>query len=107
MSDDKKNILRRTPLYEVHRSFDARLVDFGGWEMPIHYTGISEEHLAVRESAGLFDVSHMGQIELAGADALGIIQAVTCNNAAALSVGQAQYSVLTTCLLYTSDAADE
>jgi len=96
MSDDKKNILRRTPLYEVHRSFDARLVDFGGWEMPIHYTGISEEHLAVRESAGLFDVSHMGQIELAGADALGIIQAVTCNNAAALSVGQAQYSVLTT-----------
>ncbi len=96
MSDDKKNVLRRTPLYELHRSLDARLVDFGGWEMPIHYTSISEEHLAVRESAGLFDVSHMGQIELAGPDALGVIQAVACNNAATLNVGQAQYSVLTT-----------
>tara|TARA_B100001123_G_scaffold441920_2_gene584269 strand:- start:6348 stop:7466 length:1119 start_codon:yes stop_codon:yes gene_type:complete len=96
MSDDRENVLRQTPLYEIHRSLDARLVNFGGWEMPIYYSGISEEHLAVRTSAGLFDVSHMGQIEIAGADALNVLQAVTCNNAAALNVGQAQYSVLTT-----------
>ena len=64
--------------------------------MPLHYRGISEEHMAVRKSAGLFDVSHMGQIEIAGVDALRFIQSVTCNNAASLDVGQAQYSVLTT-----------
>ena len=72
------------------------MVEFGGWDMPVEYTGITEEHLAVRTRAGLFDVSHMGQIELAGADALPVVQWLTCNDASRLSVGQIQYSALTT-----------
>ena len=72
------------------------MVEFGGWDMPVEYSGITEEHLAVRTRAGLFDVSHMGQIELAGPDALAVVQWLTCNDAAKLSVGQVQYSALTT-----------
>lgn len=72
------------------------MVEFGGWDMPVEYSGISDEHLAVRTAAGLFDVSHMGQIELAGADALAAIQWMTSNDAGRLAVGQAQYSALTT-----------
>ncbi len=72
------------------------MVEFGGWEMPVEYSGISDEHLAVRTRAGLFDVSHMGELELAGAGALAMIQWLTCNDAARLSVNQAQYSALTT-----------
>jgi aminomethyltransferase len=69
-------------------------VPFAGWEMPIEYSGIAEEHLAVRERAGLFDVSHMGEIEIAGRDALAAVQRVSCNDASKLAVGQAQYSGL-------------
>jgi aminomethyltransferase len=72
------------------------MVEFAGWEMPVAYSGISEEHLAVRTGVGLFDVSHMGEIELAGADALAAVQWISSNDAARLSVGQAQYSALTT-----------
>ena len=72
------------------------MVEFGGWDMPVEYSGITEEHLAVRTRAGLFDVSHMGQIELAGPDALAVVQWLTCNDAAKLSIGQVQYSALTT-----------
>lgn len=72
------------------------MVPFGGWEMPVEYSGISEEHRAVRERAGLFDVSHMGEIEIAGNDALAAVQHITSNDASKLSVGQAQYSALTT-----------
>ena len=72
------------------------MVEFGGWEMPVEFSGISDEHLAVRTRAGLFDVSHMGELELAGADALAAIQWLTCNDASRLSVNQAQYSALTT-----------
>jgi len=72
------------------------MVEFGGWEMPVEYSGISDEHLAVRTRAGLFDVSHMGQIELAGQGALETIQWLTSNDASRLAVGQAQYSALTT-----------
>jgi glycine cleavage system T protein (aminomethyltransferase) len=72
------------------------MVEFGGWEMPVEYTGISDEHMAVRTRVGLFDVSHMGQIELAGPDALGAVQWMSCNDASKLAVGQAQYSALTT-----------
>ena len=61
--------LRRTPLFEQHQALGARLVDFGGWEMPVQYTSILKEHAAVREAAGLFDVSHMGVFEVRGADA--------------------------------------
>ena len=72
------------------------MVAFGGWEMPLQYSGITEEHLAVRRAAGLFDVSHMGEIEIAGADALAAVQRVSTNDAARIEVGQAQYSALAT-----------
>lgn len=74
----------------------ARMVEFAGWDMPVEYSGITEEHMAVRTRAGLFDVSHMGQIEIAGPDALAAVQWMTCNDASRLSVGQIQYSALTT-----------
>jgi aminomethyltransferase len=79
-----------------HRAANARMLTFGGWEMPLEYAGISDEHLAVRARAGLFDVSHMGEIEIAGADALDVVQWLTCNDASRLAVGQVQYSALTT-----------
>jgi aminomethyltransferase len=72
------------------------MVPFGGWEMPVEYAGIASEHLAVREQAGLFDVSHMGEIEIAGKDALAAVQHISCNDASKLQVGQAQYSGLMT-----------
>ena len=72
------------------------MVSFGGWEMPVEYTGISEEHIAVRTTAGLFDVSHMGEIEIAGDQALAAVQRISCNNADKLQIGQAQYSGLLT-----------
>jgi aminomethyltransferase len=72
------------------------MAPFGGWDMPIEYSGIAAEHLAVRERAGLFDVSHMGEIEIAGRDALAAVQHISSNDAAKLEVGQAQYSALTT-----------
>jgi len=72
------------------------MVPFGGWEMPVEYSGITDEHLAVRTRAGLFDVSHMGQIEVAGRDALAGIQRITSNDASKLRIGQAQYAGLTT-----------
>jgi aminomethyltransferase len=72
------------------------MVPFGGWDMPVEYSGITAEHMAVRERAGIFDVSHMGEIEIAGADALAAVQRISCNDAAKLQVGQAQYSGLLT-----------
>ncbi|MEW6319879.1 MAG: glycine cleavage system aminomethyltransferase GcvT [Acidobacteriota bacterium] len=96
MTDAAGASLRKTPLHAAHRALGARMVPFGGWEMPVEYGGISAEHLAVRTAAGLFDVSHMGQIELAGTDALAAVQHLTSNDAARLQVGQAQYSALTT-----------
>jgi aminomethyltransferase len=72
------------------------MVPFGGWEMPVEYSGVSDEHLAVRTRAGLFDVSHMGEIEIAGADALKAVQHISSNDASRLGVGQIQYSALTT-----------
>jgi aminomethyltransferase len=89
--------LRATPLNAVHRALRAKLVDFGGWEMPIQYSGIIEEHHAVRTSVGLFDVSHMGEIEIHGPDAGALTDFVTTNHARKLKMGQAQYSAL----LYT------
>jgi aminomethyltransferase len=86
--------LKKTPLHARHRASGARMVAFGGWDMPVEYAGIGAEHLAVRERAGLFDVSHMGQIEVAGRDALAAVQRISCNDASKLQVGQAQYSGL-------------
>jgi aminomethyltransferase len=66
--------MQKTPLNQIHRDLGARMVDFGGWDMPVQYAGVIEEHLAVRQSAGLFDVSHMGEIQVTGANALAYIQ---------------------------------
>jgi aminomethyltransferase len=90
------NNLKRTPLHARHVALGARLVPFGGWEMPVEYSGITDEHLAVRTRAGLFDVSHMGEVEIAGRDALAAVQKISCNDASKLQVGQAHYSGLTT-----------
>ncbi len=87
-------VLKRTPLYAVHLKAGARMVSFGGWEMPVQYAGIVEEHRAVRGAVGLFDVSHMGEFELAGAGALAVLQRLTTNDAGALAPGQVQYSLL-------------
>jgi aminomethyltransferase len=86
--------LRKTPLNAVHRELSAKMVDFGGWDMPVEYSGLIGEHLAVRQAAGLFDVSHMGEFELEGPGALAFLQRVTSNDAAKLAIGQAQYSAL-------------
>jgi aminomethyltransferase len=88
--------LKKTPLNARHRASGARMVPFGGWDMPVEYAGITAEHMAVRERAGLFDVSHMGQVEIAGANALEAVQRISCNDASKLQVGQAQYSGLLT-----------
>jgi glycine cleavage system T protein (aminomethyltransferase) len=88
--------LRKTPLNDRHRASGARMVPFAGWDMPVEYSGLTAEHLAVRERAGLFDVSHMGEIEIAGRDALAAVQRISSNDAAKLEVGQAQYSGLMT-----------
>jgi aminomethyltransferase len=88
--------LKKTPLNARHRASGARMVAFGGWDMPVEYSGISQEHLAVRTRAGLFDVSHMGEIEIAGRDALAAVQRIASNDASRLAVGQAQYAGLLT-----------
>jgi len=86
--------LKTTPLHNTHRQLGARMVDFVGWHMPVQYEGALAEHQAVRNNVGLFDVSHMGRFRIRGADALPLLQTVTCNNVAKLAQGQAQYSAL-------------
>jgi aminomethyltransferase len=88
--------LLKTALHATHVASGARMVPYAGWEMPVEYSGISAEHLAVRTRAGLFDVSHMGEIEVAGKDALAAVQRISSNDASRLAVGQAQYSGLLT-----------
>jgi aminomethyltransferase len=88
--------LRKTALNAEHRRLKAKMVNFGGWDMPVEYSGIVSEHMATRTAAGLFDVSHMGEIEVFGDDALALVQHVTCNDASKLAIGQAQYSGLMT-----------
>ncbi len=87
--------LKRTPLYEEHVALGGKIVPFAGFEMPVQYpTGITAEHMAVREDAGLFDVSHMGEFVVRGPQALDLIQRVTVNDASKMEVGQAQYSAM-------------
>jgi aminomethyltransferase len=84
--------LKRTPLFETHRRLGAKLVEFGGWEMPIQYTSIIEEHQTVRSSVGIFDVSHMGEIEITGPNALDLVQKLITNDASTLKDYQVLYS---------------
>jgi aminomethyltransferase len=86
--------LRKTPLHAIHRESGAKMVPFGGWDMPVEYSGLIAEHQAVRTAAGLFDVSHMGQFEIEGPGAVAFLQRTTANNVAKLVDGQAQYSAL-------------
>jgi len=86
--------LKRTPLYEAHVAAGARLVDFAGWEMPVQYEGVRVEHLAVRSACGVFDVSHMGEVETSGPEAEALLQRLLSNDVSTLAVGGAQYSVL-------------
>lgn len=88
--------LKQTPLNSQHRALGARMVDFGGWDMPVQYSGVIEEHKAARTAAGLFDVSHMGEIEVRGSRALEVVQRLTPNDVSALTPGRVQYSALTT-----------
>jgi glycine cleavage system T protein (aminomethyltransferase) len=88
--------LRRTPLYECHREAGARMVPFAGWEMPVQYAGVIDEHRAVRTAAGLFDVSHMGEVRVRGAGAEALLQHLTPNDVAKLAPGRAHYSGLLT-----------
>ena len=86
--------LKRTALNATHRASGAKMVDYCGWDMPVEYSGITREHLAVRTAAGLFDVSHMGEIEVRGPQALALLQHVTSNDVSRLQDYQAQYSAL-------------
>src|ERR1039458_2347328 len=86
--------LRTTPLNSLHRSLGARMVDFGGWDMPVQYSGVIEEHNAVRNAVGVFDVSHMGEIEIRRPEAARLTDFVTTNHAGKLKIGQAHYSGL-------------
>jgi aminomethyltransferase len=88
------NALRVTPLTSIHRALGAKMVDFGGWEMPVQYSGILEEHRAVRTGVGVFDVSHMGEIEIHGPRAAALVDFVTTNAIAKMKAGQTRYSAL-------------
>lgn len=85
---------KTTVFYENHKNLDAKLIDFGGFEMPVQYAGIKQEHNAVRNAAGLFDVSHMGEFFVKGPNALELIQHVTINDASKLKIGKAQYTAM-------------
>lgn len=87
-------MIKRTPFYDIHRRLNAKMVEFAGFEMPVEYSGIKNEHMTVRNGVGVFDVSHMGEIWVKGPDALSFIQKVTTNDASVLQAGQAQYSCL-------------
>lgn len=85
---------KRTPLFNKHLNLNAKMIDFSGYDMPVQYGGIKQEHLCVREAAGLFDVSHMGEFFISGPQAMELVQEVTANDASLLKPGKAQYSVM-------------
>jgi aminomethyltransferase len=87
-------MLKRTALFSAHQKLGARLIDFGGWEMPVQYTSIVEEHLAVRQAAGIFDISHMGEITVSGAAATDFLNATLTNDARKLAHGEGQYTLM-------------
>jgi aminomethyltransferase len=94
VADAPSQTLKRTPLHDRHVAASARLVPFAGWEMPVQYAGIREEHVAVRTAAGVFDVSHMGQIETTGPQAAALLQRLVSNDVQSLQVGASLYGVL-------------
>jgi len=94
VADAPSQTLKRTPLYDRHVAASARIVPFAGWEMPVQYAGIRDEHVAVRTSAGVFDVSHMGQVETTGPQASDLLQRLISNDVGSLAVGASQYAVL-------------
>src|SRR6266571_6113609 len=87
--------LLRTPLYERHVALGARMVPFAGWEMPVQYEGLIQEHRAVREDCGVFDVSHMGELEVEGPRARELLQSLLSNDLGRIGPGRAQYTLLT------------
>lgn len=94
MTSEEK--LKLTPLYEEHRALGARMVPFAGWSMPVQYSGLVDEHKCVRNAVGLFDVSHMGEINVIGRGALDFLQYITLNDLSKLKIGQAQYNAFCT-----------
>lgn len=87
-------MLKRTPLFAAHQRAGGKLIEFGGWEMPVQYSSIVDEHLAVRRAGGLFDISHMGEVSVTGPQALAFLNHLLTNNAARLAVGQGQYTLM-------------
>ena len=94
MASSTPSTLRQTALNAVHRRMGAKMVDFGGWDMPVEYSGLIAEHMAVRTGVGVFDVSHMGDIQLRGPEAFAAVQYISMNDASKLQVGQAHYSAM-------------
>ncbi len=86
--------MKRTPLYARHRDLGAKMVEFGGWEMPVQYSGIVDEHVATRTAAGLFDISHMGQINVRGTDALPFLDSISTQDISSIPIGSSNYSLL-------------
>ncbi|MCA0982771.1 glycine cleavage system aminomethyltransferase GcvT [Halobacillus yeomjeoni] len=86
--------IKRTPLYEEYKKLGAKTIDFGGWDLPVHFSSIKEEHAATRTKAGLFDVSHMGEILIEGKDSLDFLQKMLTNDASKLEPGKAQYTIM-------------
>jgi aminomethyltransferase len=87
-------MLKRTALFSVHQKLGAKLIDFGGWEMPVQYTSITDEHLAVRNAAGIFDISHMGEVTVSGAAAVEFLNFILTNNIRKLAAGEGQYTLM-------------
>src|SRR6476661_7213934 len=86
--------LKRTPLFEAHQRLGGKLIEFGGWEMPVQYTSITDEHLAVRNAAGIFDISHMGEALVSGPGASGFLNRSLTNDVRKLAVGAGQYTLM-------------
>src|SRR5882757_7950694 len=87
-------MLKRTSLYAAHQKLGGKLIEFGGWEMPVQYTSITDEHLAVRSAAGIFDISHMGEVTVSGAGAEAFLNSVLTNDVRKLVEGEGQYTLM-------------
>src|SRR3979409_1390494 len=86
--------MKRTPLFAAHQKLGGKLIEFGGWEMPVQYTSIIDEHLAVRKAAGIFDISHMGEISISGSKAEQFLNQTLTNDLRKLEIGQGQYTLM-------------